>query len=85
MRRNLSAAGLLAVAALFSNVAYTDAVEESLIDGLEYRLIGPWRGGPTPTARCWTWKAHCWSTSVTPIASGSHASLHRFGRGGMFH
>ena len=45
MRRNLCAVGLAAAAVLYSDLAYTDTVEEHLIDGLEYRLIGPWRGG----------------------------------------
>lgn len=33
------------VLAVFSTNSTAEAVEESLIDGLEYRLIGPWRGG----------------------------------------
>ncbi|MEL7186656.1 MAG: glycosyl hydrolase [Pseudomonadota bacterium] len=45
MRRTIPALGLLATVILFSGVASADAVEEGLIDGLEYRLIGPWRGG----------------------------------------
>ena len=45
MRRYVCAAGFVAAAALFSNPICADAVEEHLIDGLEYRLIGPWRGG----------------------------------------
>ena len=32
-------------ALLFSSAAVSEAVNEKLIDGLEYRLIGPWRGG----------------------------------------
>lgn len=36
---------LLAVSALSILSAPAHAIEESLIDGLEYRLIGPWRGG----------------------------------------
>ncbi len=49
MRRIVAAAGLLAAAFLPSNPALAEAVEESLIDGLEYRLIGPWRGGRVTT------------------------------------
>ena len=45
MRRNVCAVGLVAAAALISNFAHAEPVEEHLIDGLEYRLIGPWRGG----------------------------------------
>jgi photosystem II stability/assembly factor-like uncharacterized protein len=45
MRRKVFTAGLAAAAVLISGPAYADAVEEYLIDGLEYRLIGPWRGG----------------------------------------
>ena len=44
MLRNLCA-GLLAAAVLYSNAVFADAINENLIDGLEYRLIGPWRGG----------------------------------------
>ncbi|MGI9220366.1 MAG: WD40/YVTN/BNR-like repeat-containing protein, partial [Woeseiaceae bacterium] len=33
------------VSMVFSNSASGEAVQEDLIDGLEYRLIGPWRGG----------------------------------------
>ncbi len=45
MRCSIFAVGLTALATLFSHPASADAVEGRLIDGLEYRLIGPWRGG----------------------------------------
>ena len=45
MRRKFCAAGLVAAAVLISNLVHADVIEEQLIDGLEYRLIGPWRGG----------------------------------------
>ena len=45
MRRLTCALGLAAVVAMMPGIATADAVEEQLIDGLEYRLIGPWRGG----------------------------------------
>ena len=45
MRRNVCAAGLAAAAALISGLSSAEPVDEQLIDGLEYRLIGPWRGG----------------------------------------
>ncbi|MEN7342863.1 MAG: glycosyl hydrolase [Pseudomonadota bacterium] len=45
MLRNTFVLGLIAMAAFISNVSYAEAVEEHLIDGLEYRLIGPFRGG----------------------------------------
>ncbi len=39
------ACGLLATAAIPFVAMPASAVEQSLVDGLEYRLIGPWRGG----------------------------------------
>ena len=48
MRHTVSAV-LAAAAILISNCAIAEAVEEQLIDGLEYRLIGPWRGGRVTT------------------------------------
>ncbi len=45
MLRKLCAGGLVAAAVLFSSLVLADPVEERLIDGLEYRLVGPWRGG----------------------------------------
>lgn len=45
MRLTFCSLGLLAAAFLFSAPASAQILEESLIDGLEYRLIGPWRGG----------------------------------------
>ena len=45
MRRHVCAFGLLAAVFILPNFARADAIEEQLIDGLEYRLIGPWRGG----------------------------------------
>jgi len=45
MVRVLSVVGCVLVSMLFSNSASGEAVQDDLIDGLEYRLIGPWRGG----------------------------------------
>ena len=45
MVRVLSVVGCVLVSMLFSNTASGEAVQDDLIDGLEYRLIGPWRGG----------------------------------------
>ncbi|MEM1262756.1 MAG: glycosyl hydrolase [Pseudomonadota bacterium] len=45
MRRIVCAIGLVAAAALLPNLGQADVVEEQLLDGLEYRLVGPWRGG----------------------------------------
>jgi len=42
----------VAVSAIATCIASTDsvyAVEESLLDGVEYRLVGPWRGGRVTT------------------------------------
>ncbi|MGI9201997.1 MAG: WD40/YVTN/BNR-like repeat-containing protein [Woeseiaceae bacterium] len=45
MRHSLSAVVLILFSLMFSSTASAEAVQEELIDGLEYRLIGPWRGG----------------------------------------
>ncbi len=45
MHRTIRQLALLAVAFVPFVSAPATAVEEKLIDGLEYRLIGPWRGG----------------------------------------
>ena len=45
MRRSLCSLGFAAIVLSFTRLASADAVEEQLLDGLEYRLIGPWRGG----------------------------------------
>ncbi|MEL7311885.1 MAG: glycosyl hydrolase [Pseudomonadota bacterium] len=45
MRRTVCLLSLLASLTLFLKPAIAAPVDESLFDGLEYRLIGPWRGG----------------------------------------
>ncbi|MEM7431624.1 MAG: glycosyl hydrolase [Pseudomonadota bacterium] len=45
MRRIVYVLSVLTLIGVSPQIALADAVEESLIDGLEYRLIGPWRGG----------------------------------------
>lgn len=45
MRGIVCTFGLVAIATLLCSAASADAIDEKLIDGLEYRLIGPWRGG----------------------------------------
>ncbi len=45
MRRAFCTFGLVVVSVVFSGTVCAEAVEEKLMDGLEYRLIGPWRGG----------------------------------------
>ncbi len=45
MRRSMSSLGLLLGSILFSSAVSAEPVDAKLIDGLEYRLIGPWRGG----------------------------------------
>ena len=50
MHRTIRQLSLLAIALVFSNATFAEAIEEKLIDGLEYRLIGPWRGGRVTAA-----------------------------------
>ena len=45
MRRGFVTFGLVFTATLLSGGISAEPVNEKLIDGLEYRLIGPWRGG----------------------------------------
>ncbi len=45
MRPRASVTGLVAATLLIATTVHADAVPEQLLDGLEYRLIGPWRGG----------------------------------------
>ena len=45
MRRVFFMFGLVAAVFCFSDDARADAIEEQLFDGIEYRLVGPWRGG----------------------------------------
>lgn len=43
--RWLLALGLALAAMLPLSVAFAEAVDDTLLEGLEYRLLGPWRGG----------------------------------------
>ena len=45
MRRFVCLISIVAAAFLFTDCVRADTVEEQLFDGLEYRHIGPWRGG----------------------------------------
>jgi len=52
MHRSIRRLTLLAAIAIsFISAPAAHAVEEGLIDGLEYRLIGPWRGGRVTAVR----------------------------------
>ncbi|HZW59479.1 MAG TPA: hypothetical protein VFE85_04230, partial [Woeseiaceae bacterium] len=49
LRRSLYTLSLLAVCITGFATHAARAADEALIDGLEYRLIGPWRGGRVTT------------------------------------